>query len=214
MAEWFSEENFPFSKNEIALEIFQGQQDEAEAFLAAPNTRINWIFQQLLKFYAPFVIPGLSPNVLILDSDVIFLKKVRFISEKGEPFFIPGKERHPPYFEHAARLLPGLYRVKPTLSGVAHHMLFQKCVLEDLFSLIEQRHQTDVWRAICRCIDRKEIYGSCMSEYEIYFNFIQLRSSRFKVQISKWKEIGSLDLLEHYRKMDYAFIACPHWLRG
>ena len=214
-AEWFSEEWFPFSKKEIALEIYAGRGDEeaAEEFLKAPNTRIGWIFQQLLKFYTPFVIPDLSSNVLILDSDVIFLHPVDFITSSGEPYFIPAKEYFVSYFEHAARLLPPLHRVHAGRSGVSHHMLFQKPVLEDLFQLIKEKHKMEPWKAICRCIDLKSIYYSCMSEYEIYFNFIQLRSDQVHFHFAKWVEIPSLQMIFHYKRMDYLFIACPEWLR-
>lgn len=212
-AEWFSEDLFPFSKRDIALEIFQGDEKTAEAFLSAPNTRIGWIFQQLLKLYAPFVIPNISSNVLILDSDVIFLKKTHFMSSEGGPYFIPGREYHKGYFQHAASLLPGLKRVHLKYSGIAHHMLFQKPVLEDLFFLIEEKHNTEPWRAICRCIDHSELYQSCMSEYEIYFNFIQLRCNQATIHLEKWADIPSLKLLSTYRQMNYVFVACPHWMR-
>jgi len=212
-AEWFSEDLFPFSKREIALEIFRGDAQAAELFASSPQTRMGWIFQQFLKFYAPFVIPNLSSNVLILDSDVIFLKKHRFMSEDGEPVFIPGREYHPPYFEHAARLLPDLKRVDRKQSGIAHHMLFQKMVLQDLFQLIEQRHGTEPWRAMCRCIDRLEAHRACMSEYEIYFNFVRLRCNQAIVRPAKWCEIASLALLPLYRLSEEVFVACPEYMR-
>lgn len=212
-AEWFSEDMFPFSKRDIALELFRGDLQAAEGFLAFPQTRIGWIFQQLLKFYAPFVIPNISSNVLILDSDVIFLKKVKFINSDGEPYFIPGTEYLPQYFEHASLLLPGIRRVHPKQSGIAHHMLFQKPVLVDLFQLVEERHQMPMWKALCRCVDHKEVYLASMSEYEIYFNFIQLRTKQTHINPAKWAEIPSLKLVFQYRKMDEVFVACPEYLR-
>lgn len=215
-AEWFSEELFPFSKRDIALEIYHGRGgvQAAEQFLSSQNTRIGWIFQQLLKLYAPFVIPDLSPNVLILDSDVIFLKPTSFISPEGEPYFIPGTEYFISYFEHAARLLPFLHRVRSGQSGISHHMLFQRPVLEDLFQLIGKQHGMEPWKAICRCIDLKDLYVACMSEYEIYFNFIQSRSV-YPVHIRplRWELIHCLDLLSNFQRFGYTFVACPEWLR-
>ena len=46
--------------------MFHGDAEKAREFLASPVTRIGWIYQQLLKLYAPFVIPGISSNVLVL----------------------------------------------------------------------------------------------------------------------------------------------------
>ena len=58
-AEWFNEKNYPFSK------------DDVNAYLGKVDTtnypRIGWYYQQLLKFYAPFVIPEIAENILILD---------------------------------------------------------------------------------------------------------------------------------------------------
>lgn len=213
-AEWFSEDLFPFSMQDVALEIFEGDERAAEEFVSSPLTQIGWIYQQLLKFYAPFVIPNISPNVLILDADVIFLKKTRFLTKEGEPYFIPGKKHYSSNFEHAARLLPDLKQVPARQSGIAHHMVFQKPVLEDLFRLIQMRHQVEPWRAMCRCIDPREIYLACMSEYEIYFNFIQLRSNQAHINPANWAEIHSLLLLPYYRRMEEdVFVACPEWFR-
>lgn len=213
-AEWFNEALFPFSKQEIALEIFQGDEKAAMEFLMSPETRIGWILQQLLKFYAPFVIPNISSNVLVLDSDVIFLKRVEFMTRQGEPYFIPGKEYVPAYFEHAARLLPSLKRVNRSHSGISHHMLLQRPVLEDLFQLIEKRHLTEPWRALCRCVNLLHVGFVCMSEYEIYFNFIQLRSNQAHLNMAKWIEIPSIHLIDHYQRFnDVIFVACPEWFR-
>lgn len=132
----------------------------------------------------------------------------------GEPYFIPGREHISQYFEHAGRLLPDLKRVHPARSGIAHHMLFQKPVLEDLFQLVKERHNTEMWRALCRCVNLDHVDFVCMSEYEIYFNFIQLRSDQAHINSAKWTELPSLHLVEHYQRFrDMTFVACPEWLR-
>ena len=75
---WFDEKKYPFSKYAIAFEIFQDEK-KARAYLKDPINRTGWILQQLLKLYAPFIIPGISSNILLLDSDTIFLKPVSFL---------------------------------------------------------------------------------------------------------------------------------------
>lgn len=209
-AEWFDEKDYPFSKAELALEIFHGDAVKAEGYLRSPS-RIGWILQQLLKLYAPFVIPGISSNVLVLDADVVFLNSVRFMNEKGEPLFHPATELHPPYFDHAARLLDGLKRVHPKYSGVAHHMLLQRPVLEDLFSLISLQHKREPWKAICNCIDPAEF--SCISEYEIYFNFALLRTDQARIEEILWTNVYSLRQKASYKNRRFAFIACQQWLK-
>lgn len=203
-AEWFNELEYPFSVDDLAHEIGD---------LTRLKTRMGWIFQQFLKLYAPFVIPGISSNVLILDADVIFLNPVKFMNEKGEPFFNVGNEYYEPYFKHAARLLPNLHRVHPGYSGVCHYMLFQRPILKDLFAQISSRHECEPWQALCRCIDVEEPL-SPLSEYEIYFNFALLRTNQSKIRPLKWVNTGGWGKMETYRKQKYIYMACQEWIRA
>ena len=131
---------FPFQKKDIAQALFSNE-NAAQAYLSKPGNRIGWIYQQLLKLYMPFVIPGISSNILLLDADTIFLNPVSFLNSKGEPLFNPSKNKqYPSYFKHAKRLLPDFRKVFPDYSGVCHHMLIQKSVIEHLFAKIEKIH--------------------------------------------------------------------------
>lgn len=212
-AEWFDENLFPFSKRDLAVEIFHGDERRADEYLRTPGSRMSWIFQQLLKFYTPFVIPDISSNVLILDADVIFLNATAFQNEQGGPRFIPAHEYERAYFEHAARLLPWIKRVNASHSGIAHHMLFQRPILEDLFSQIKLQHNTEPWKAICRCINPAELPRSCMSEYEIYFNFAFLRTHQATLNHAKWTMVPNLHNILYYQRIGQAFVACPEWYR-
>jgi hypothetical protein len=214
-AEWFDESKYPFSKEDIALEIFQQNAKKAGQFLKHPKTRIGWIYQQLLKLYAPLVIPEISSNVLILDADVILLNPMEFMTIDGEPFFTLATEYHQPYFHHISRLIPGLKRVHPQHSGVAHHMLFQKPILNDLYEMIYSHHKVEPWKAICRCIDLKEVYGSSVSEYEIYFNYAVARSSQVHPRVIQWhnSSVTNQKDIEKYQALGYSYIACHWWSR-
>ena len=112
-AEWFDEKNFEFSKFDVAYEIFQNK-EKAFAYINHKNSRIGWLYQQLLKLYAPLTIPNISSNVLILDSDTIFLKPY-FFDNEGRVLYNLGSicEYNGEYFEHMKRLLPTLRRVYP-----------------------------------------------------------------------------------------------------
>lgn len=206
-AEWFAEARFPFSKEEIASEILRGDAKAVRKFLSKKPSRIGWIFQQFLKLYAPFVIPDISSNVLIVDADVVFLRPVVFLEAMGAPCLNVATEHHRPYFEQMQRLLPGLVRVYPEHSGVVHHMLFQKPVLEDLFGEIRSVHQMEPWKAIARAIDVREIHGSCLSEYELYFNFLLSRTDQALLRVLPFLEVTSLRSLERYRTEGYAYVA-------
>ena len=171
-AEWFDEAYFPFDKYSVAYELNQRNLKNTEKYLSVKPSRVGWYFQQLLKLYAPFVIPDISPNVLILDSDTIFLKPVEFIDRYGRALYNTGIEYNLPYFEHFKRFLPSLSRLDPKVSGICHHMLFQRHFLEDLFDRVEALHEEELWAAFCKCVDPKQLPYSGASEYEIYFSFI------------------------------------------
>ncbi len=210
-AEWFDENKFSFTKYDIALEILK---DEKKARnLLATNSRIGWIYQQFLKLYAPFVIPNISSNVLILDADTIFLKPVEFIGSSGEGLYNPGTEFHQPYFKHASELIPGFRKVFKEYSGISHHMLFQKSVLQDLMQEIKLYQHIEPWKAFCRYIDHKHLPFSCLSEYEIYFNFAFMRTSQMKIRPLKWANISSLDEIVKYQEEEYDYVSCHDYLR-
>lgn len=211
-AEWVAESAFPFSKAEIAFEIFQDQ-EKARVYQNNSRNRLGWIYQQLLKFYAPLIIDKISSNVLILDADTIFLHPVSFLQENGAGCFNPGGEYHRPYFEHMKRLLPDLHRVYPEYSGISHHMLFQKCLLVDLQAAIESYHHKPMWKALLHCIDHKHLFGSCLSEYEIYFNYALLRSNQFLVRKFKWDNVSSLSCLNQYRAKKYHYVSAHSYCR-
>ncbi len=213
LAEWFDEKNYPFSKEIVALELFDQREEDAVKFLKSPASRIGWIYQQFLKLYAPFIIPEISSNVLAVDADVIWLKPIEVMTEQGEPLFATGTEYHPPYFDHISRLLEGLKRVYPEHSGVVHHMLFQKPILEDLLQMIQFQHNMEPWKAICHCIDHQDLYFSSFSEYEIYFNFALLRTEQAHLRPIRWGNCDIFEAAEQYKKRGYVYVACHDWRR-
>ncbi len=210
-AEWFCEDNYPFSLKDIKTrfcKIDKGYKKDIKK-----TSRAGWYFQQLLKLYAPFVIPGVSENVLVVDADTVFLKPVSFINENGTALYNVGDEYFEFYFEHARTLLPSLRKLFPQYSGITHHMLFQKNVLKDLFAEVEQLHQKPFWMAFCDCVKEKYLAYSGASEYEIYFNYIFL--NRYNVQIRKlrMKNLGDLNKIPYFKKHNYDYVSCHTYMR-
>lgn len=211
-AEWFDERNFPFTKKSIAYEIFHDEK-KAQEFLKSPKTRIGWIYQQFLKDYSIFVIPNISSNVLIIDADTIFLRPVEFQDPvTGAGLYNPGTENHTPYFRHLERVLPGFKKVFPQYSGISHHMLFQRSVMEELFSEIMKAHNgKEPWIVFCEMIDMNELYGSCMCiEYELYFNFVFSRSDKVKIRHLNWEDIA-FHRFNAMKNNGYHYLSCHSW---
>ena len=113
-AEWFNEASFPFSKEDVELNLLQDAKFDPQQ-LVEVKSRVGWYYQQLLKYYAPFVIPDISSNVLILDSDTIFLNPVEFLDSHFAGLYNPGIECLQVYFKHANRFVPGLSRPYPKI---------------------------------------------------------------------------------------------------
>jgi cyclophilin family peptidyl-prolyl cis-trans isomerase len=110
--------------------------------------RIGWFLQQLLKFYAGRVL-NLGDYVL-LDSDIIWFKDTKFINEthtvNGKEvtryYYASSSQYHAPYMATLKKISGvDLYKSPDThRSGIAHHMVIVKSVLEDLMTTSEQRY--------------------------------------------------------------------------
>lgn len=204
-AEWFNEADYPFSIKDIDARLYHSQVSESI------HERTGWYYQQLLKLYVFTVIPDISSNVLILDSDTIFLNPVEFLNDAHAGLYNTGIEYHHPYFEHMRRLLPSLRKLYPHISGITHHMLFQKCVVEDLFSCVEDLHKIPFWQAFCNCVDTQRTHSGA-SEYEIYFNFVFSRTNQVEIRQLKWKDVPFFNG-PAYKNEGYHYVSCHAYLR-
>lgn len=212
---WFCESLYPFSKQSVAEAIFVDPL-QAKTYLAQGSNRIGWIFQQLLKLYAPFVIPGISSNVLLVDADTIFLNTTHFLNKSSEPLFNPGSEYHEPYFAHASFLIQGFKRMT-SFSGISHHMLIQHSVLKHLFEVARAQHGVDFWKAFCRCISGNSLISGAIkspcSEFEIYFNFILSTSDKAHMRELKWMNVHGFEDLQSYKDAGYHYVSAHAYLR-
>lgn len=194
---------FPFNKETIAK--YHGN-----------NKRNGWYLQQLLKLYAGFVIPDIMDKYLVIDSDTFFLKPTTFISDE-KPLYNYGTENHKPYFQHMVKLDKNLIRQKD-ISGICHHMMFEKKYLIELFELIENNHNNisgittykkKFYDIFLENVDIKDRLESGASEYEIYFNYmIKYHYNDIIIRPLKWENVGILLLNAN---LDY--ISCHCYLR-
>lgn len=211
--EWFDEKDYPFSMDDVLKAIGKGDKAKSKKYFKSHYRPVGWYLQMLLKLYAPFVIPGISPNVLVVDADTIFMNPVEFLNESNGGLFCYSKLRAKNrYLNHAARLVPGYKRVHPEVYSVCHHMLFQRAIMEDLFNKVEKVHKTPFWNAFCECVDIDGIGGA--SEYEIYFNFALRRTDQVELRKLKWKNSGTIDNRKRYQKNGYHFVSFHTYMQG
>lgn len=185
-AEWFDETRFPFGVKEVGG---------------------GWNFQQLVKLYAPFVIPDISDNVLVLDADAIFMQPTAFMNRKGEGYLTPADEYEPAYFRLMDELV-GLKKQIKGVSGIAHHMLMQKPLVERLFGEIRERHGKEPWKAVVEHLDE----GKKLSEYELYFNYA-LKHRAAHLRPLKWTNSRYVNRVDQERNEGYDFVAYHTWAR-
>jgi hypothetical protein len=180
-AEWFDEKYFPFTIKQIAYAIGKDDKKKSEEFFNRTSRGPGWYFQQLLKLYSSFIIPGISPNVLVIDADTVFLNPTHFLNESfGGLFCVSYRPGKLAYFNHANRLLPGYERIYPEFYSVCHHMLFQRPILKEFFKTVEQYHKKPFWKAFCLAVDLKGKKGA--SEYELYYNYALRNTDQVEIR--------------------------------
>jgi hypothetical protein len=202
----------------VAESIFPFSLESVGEYISVPARR-GWYLQQLLKLYAGQVIPDILPRYLVIDSDTCFLKPTTFVSEDGvRAYFATGDEHHAPYFEHMARLDPAFRRVHPALSGICHHMLFEKTYVKELFERVEtacgRDGHTPFWVLFLQCVDPAWHEQSGASEYELYFNYMQdMHPDVMQIRPLHWANLPTLPAVSRRRRNRYDYVSCHYYIR-
>lgn len=217
---------FPFTFADVAktFEIHGGK-----------CNRNGWYLQQLLKLYAGRVIPDISEYYLVVDADVFFLRPVSFWSAAGEvkdspavPFFTTSSEHHRPYFDHMSRLHPDLKR-SFSGSGISHHMMFSRPILDELFTLVERYHNRTedpadpehipFWRIFLDTVEEHRRHPpdyseSGASEYEMYFHFVtHAHPQLYRMRQLSWHNVpwNTSDRFEEYTRQGFDYVSLCSW---
>lgn len=151
--------------------------------------RQGWYFQQLKQLY--FGSLGLSKldDYLTICADVFLNEEISFF--RGNlPIYTYGHEiPNQPYFSHMKKLNPDL-KCFDGRSAISHHSIFNKKILDELFSDVESRSGTPFWVAFLRAVDEK--YSSAgAAEYELYFNFLRLKNYPIETRSLKYVDTGA-----------------------
>lgn len=170
--------------------------------------RCGWYLQQLIKLYAGNTIDGILDNYLVIDSDTLFLKPTNFITNDNKYIFTTGTEYHIPYFLHINKLHPDLKKTLP-LSGISHHMIFNKQIVNELINFVENFHKNSdsFYNLFLKSITQDNYDKSGASEYELYFTYLNIYHSD-KIVLRKLNWLNTGDLNNIYRNYDYISY---HW---
>ena len=154
--------------------------------------KLGWHLQQLIKVYAGKVLD--LEDYVLLDGDCVWFKDVNFIAEEqtssSPPFrynYATSTQYHGPYVASSARIsgVPTYHDKDGWRSGVVHHMVLVKPVLNSLFEAAESLHALPMWQVMlnqsalemtCRA-PRAPVCGagSTLSEYEMYFSYARTK---------------------------------------
>jgi len=157
------ENSFPFNIETVAK--FHGH-----------NDRNGWYLQQLLKLYSVNSINGILDNVLSIDCDTFFIKPVSFF-EKSKTLYSFTENLHVPYFTHMYKLNDSFNCNPFYISGIVNYMMFQKNVIDEIISTVENIHKDKFYNVFLKSVDNNDYIHSGASEYEIYFNYVLLNHS-------------------------------------
>jgi hypothetical protein len=197
---------FPFKMTDIASYFYNYK---------GKNNRNGWYLQQLLKLYASLVIDELLDNYLIIDADVFFLKPTQFLID-GKYVFTTSGENHQPYFKHMKCLHP-LFQKQINFSGISHHMIFNRQIIQEMINLVETNHKKTFWVIFIESVDEHrnhDINGeeSGASEYEIYFNYMLLNhKDKVIVRQLNWSNKPCNYEIKENDKQDYISICA--WMK-
>lgn len=200
------EENYaPFVDRERIAENFRER---------CPNLlyRTKWIYQQFIKLFSAKAIPELTDSYVIVDSDTIFLRDVPFDPDKF--YYCRAEEYHKPYLEPIKKL----FGIEQTIgfSTICHHMIFNKEKLNEMMERVMEKYESDsFFDTVLSILDYTE--GSCMSEWDLYANYMILNYPEMSEQRQlKWDSISFIPVKSHLDefKDDFDFVSCHAYIRG
>ncbi len=168
------------------------------------KNRAGWVYAQLTKLYFPFLNKQ-NDFTLVVDCDVFFLKPINFFQEK-KPIYTISDEYHAPYFEHMNKLHPDFDRASK-MSGISHHMMFNKHYLNEIFKKVENYHQKPFYQVYVEKLDQNE--NSSSADYEIYFHYLYKNyKNDLEIRNLKWENV---DLLSKKNLNGKDMVSLPHY---
>ena len=188
--EWFDEKKYPFQLRDVYDNLFNYGKNR--------NRKCSYI-NQLLKLYAHKIIPDLTENILICDSDIIFIKETTFIKD-DKPLYgnrIVKRRSYQPYFEHFLLLNDNfdflnskdnikLAKNNKLVSGICHHIVYNKFIINELIDLIEKTNNTIFWKFyLNKAMEGKKEPANC----ELYYNYVnKFHNDKIIIREINWLE--------------------------
>jgi hypothetical protein len=179
------------------------------------SNRAGWIYQQLLKLGASEIIPNLSDDFLISDSDIVFLNNPYIQTENG--IFPYAKaytgEYNEPYRKNYERLMK-----EPTESGfsfINHNMVFNRNNIKELKQFIQHKNNKKWDIAIIDALDYNCF--SDFSEYDLYgnwmFKYKHNKIQKVNINIKDIKVVPNINEINIAKSQNYHILSSQAWNR-
>lgn len=159
---------FDYIVENIDETIFPFDKEYIDNLFKCPE-RSGWYLQQLLKIYAPIVIPNILDNFVIIDADTKFYNKVNFF-ENDTILFNVDLAQWEPYIEHIEKLFSKI-KITTRFSGVTNVMPMKRHIIENMLEKVKEEHNEEFWKVFLDKVDPQHYQHSGASEYEMLFHF-------------------------------------------
>jgi hypothetical protein len=160
---------FPFRHDNISSIMFETVKERGiypmngnSHFEKTVYGKVGWFLQQLLKMYAGKICK--LNDFVWLDSDIIWFKDVKFIANDTESVPVSSSKRYDGskyYYATSSQYHPAYLATLPRISGISllsdqpvhrsgicHHMVVVKSVMDELFRLAEEIHGRPMWQIL------------------------------------------------------------------
>ena len=171
---WVDEATGPATLKEASRHVGTKRPGQSPRGVEKDYGRLGWLYQQCIKLEASkWCGEALSRRHLIVDSDIVFFRRVAMVEDGVALLSWQPEYKHGPYFEHLDKITGGrVRRVDERMSGVAHHMVFDEACLDGLRAVVRAATGSPLWRAFLEYAvvpERGDVAAG--SEYELYFNY-------------------------------------------
>lgn len=191
---WINEETLAPSNAEI---------DEMLKMIGPHQGNSSWYFQQLAKLQCFDLLGDDAPqHVLVIDADFAVVEDMLFVDADRRAYLAmgyplqweigtakPAMPRQHSALDAAARLVPG-WRPVDSYSGMQHHMVFDRRILENLIRRVEEAHGKPFWQAFLMTLEAAKWTGA--SEYVLYRHF----ACRFFPERTCMRHVSAVDVIQ------------------
>ena len=177
--------------------------------------RKGWYVQQYIKLFQEVT----SSDYLVVDSDILFNRKIDIMIDNKPSFFFGRDQYHKPYFVFMERLM-NLDKVY-NYSFINEIMLFKRDYIKEMLNQLKVNSSNEFFDLSVDILnDMNEDAG--LSEYELYGNFVtkyfknHYNYKNIKTNLSgkhsSWEDMEIANYVKYCKNLDFDIISMHSWI--